>query len=152
MMGRQKKRLAGHERWGTKPSRKSLITKFRKGTTDALWSDVIKLLAKEKCEYCGKTEHLNSHHIFSRSNLAVRWDVDNGICLCVGHHIFGNFSAHKAPIDFIEWLKDKRGLSWYERLRIKARLVVHLSEQDKINITDHLKKEYEKLSRRQKKH
>ena len=87
---------------------------------DKLWAILVKLQVGGKCERCGSTEHLNSHHIFSRSNLSVRWDLDNGVCLCVGHHTFGRWSAHKAPIWFIEWIKEKRGIEWYERLRVKA--------------------------------
>ena len=91
---------------------------------DVIWAKFVKDNADNKCEYCGKTTHLNSHHIFSRSNKAVRHDVDNGICLCSGHHVLNSdFSAHKAPAEFIEWVKEYRGLEWYERLRAKARKV-----------------------------
>ena len=91
---------------------------------DKVWSKFVKDNAGYKCEYCGKEENLNSHHIFSKSNKAVRHDIDNGICLCVKHHVFGlKFSAHKAPAEFMEWVKEYRGLEWYERLRAKARKV-----------------------------
>ena len=65
--------------------------------------------------------NLNSHHIFSRINFATRWDINNGVCLCVSHHIFGKLSAHKAPIEFVEWLKEKRGEKWYNTLRQNAK-------------------------------
>jgi len=90
---------------------------------DRLWRDAIHVRADRKCEYCGKESHINAHHIFSRSNFSVRWDVDNGIALCAGHHVFGNFSAHKSPVEFVEWLKEKRGERWYEELRMKARKI-----------------------------
>ena len=67
---------------------------------DDAWAKLVKLKAGNKCEYCGKTDRLNSHHVYSRSNRSVRWDIDNGYSLCVGHHVFGNFSAHKSPLDF----------------------------------------------------
>ena len=73
-----------------------------------------------KCEKCGKTSYLNSHHIFSRSNRSVRWSIENGITLCSGCHTLCNDSAHKAPADFVEWLKDYRGIKWYNKLRLKA--------------------------------
>lgn len=95
-------------------------------TLDILWSEVVKLIAGNKCEFCGKETGLNSHHIFSRTNKLLRWDVKNGISLCAYHHLLGNFSAHKAPLEFAEWLKVKRGKKWYEDLRIKARLVVKI--------------------------
>ena len=90
---------------------------------DKVWAEQVKLKADNECEYCGKNKGLNSHHIFSRSNKSVRWDISNGVSLCVGHHMFANISAHKAPAEFIEWLKETRGLEWYETLREKARSI-----------------------------
>lgn len=95
--------------------------KPKKKTLDELWSKIVKDRAGNKCEYCGKTEYLNSHHIFSRSNHSVRWDVENGVCLCAGHHVLSSFSAHKAPLEFAEWLKETRGEGWYDELRRKAK-------------------------------
>src|SRR6056297_2230505 len=46
---------------------------------DRLWSKIIK--RDGKCAYCGNTENLTPHHIFTRSNFSVRWDLDNGVCL-----------------------------------------------------------------------
>lgn len=96
------------------------MTKKETNKLDKLWSKLVRLKAKNKCEYCYKKERLNSHHIFSRSNRSTRWDVNNGVCLCVGHHTFGNMSAHKAPLEFAEWLKEKRGEQWYNELRMKV--------------------------------
>lgn len=88
---------------------------------DKAWANEVKKRANYKCEYCGSKKQLNAHHIFSRSNKAVRHDLDNGVCLCPKHHVFSTvFSAHKAPAEFIEWIKQKRGIEWYERLRDKA--------------------------------
>lgn len=91
---------------------------------DNIWARFIKDNAGNKCEYCGKKENLNSHHIFSRSNRAVRHDLDNGCCLCSGCHVFSSvFSAHKTPLEFTMWLIDERGQDWFQRLRAKARKV-----------------------------
>lgn len=87
---------------------------------DKLWAEKVKDLADFKCEYCGKETYLNSHHIFSRSNKSVRWYLPNGICLCSGHHVLTNFSAHKAPMEFSEWIKEYRGDKWFQELRKKA--------------------------------
>ncbi len=72
---------------------------------DRLWSRII--LVKGCCEICGKVEHLNPHHIIGRKNMTLRYDFLNGICLCVGCHIFKVKSAHQDPIWFIDWLKNK---------------------------------------------
>ena len=37
------------------------------GKLDNAWSELVKLRSGMKCEYCGKTTHWNSHHIYSRS-------------------------------------------------------------------------------------
>jgi hypothetical protein len=95
-----------------KKTKTSLIKK-----ADKLWSEIIKLQAKGKCEVCGKTESLNSHHIFSRSNMRMRHNLENGVCACVSHHVWGSFSAHKSPVEFVEFIKKQRGNGWYEKLR-----------------------------------
>ena len=60
------------------------------GKLDIAWSLLVKLRAGMKCEYCGKTSYLNSHHIYSRSKASTRWLPENGISLCVGHHTFSS--------------------------------------------------------------
>ena len=107
--------------WATKlKNRPGKVNKTR----DKNWSYMVKELAGNKCEYCGKTENLNSHHIFSRSNHNLRWDVVNGCCLCAGCHTFSTkFSAHKTPLEFAIWIKEYRGEEWYEDLLKKARMI-----------------------------
>lgn len=111
-----------------KPYQDKSLKKPKLETLDILWSKVVKRLAGDKCEYCGKANGLNSHHIFSRSNHSVRWELKNGICLCVSHHVFGLFSAHKSPIEFVEWIKEKRGVEWYEDIRVRAKQIVLVNE------------------------
>ena len=86
-----------------KISRKGLNKKL-----DKAWSDAIKRRANQRCEVCGKTDTLNSHHIVGRRNLATRWDIQNGVCLCAGCHTFKTQSAHQDPVWFTKWLEDKR--------------------------------------------
>jgi hypothetical protein len=94
-------------------------------TMMTLWSEVVKLYDNNKCAYCGKTTYLNSHHIFSRTNRSTKYDLNNGITLCAGHHTLSStFSAHKTPAEFIEWIKEKRGIKWYEELRARAKTMV----------------------------
>ncbi|MFA5420855.1 MAG: hypothetical protein WC280_02445 [Patescibacteria group bacterium] len=91
---------------------------------DTKWSEQVKIKAGYKCEICGTRENLNSHHIFSRSNKAVRHDVENGCCLCAKHHLFDlKLSAHKAPVEFLEIIREKRGEKWYNKLRQKAKIL-----------------------------
>jgi len=100
------------------------MTKKETTLLDNKWSKLVKTIAEDRCEYCGRPDRLNSHHIFSRSKRSTRWDIDNGVCLCAGHHTLLNWSAHKAPIEFIEWIREQRGETWYQRLRLKANQTV----------------------------
>ena len=114
---------------------------------DNAWSKLVKLRAGNCCEYCGKTSQLNSHHIYSRSNRSVRWDVLNGVCLCVAHHTFSSkFSAHKAPVEFTEWLYKYKGTEFMDRLRLKANQVSKLHKFEKELLLNELKKEINSLT------
>ena len=96
---------------------------------DTAWSERIRQYGR--CEVCGKTKRLNAHHFYSRSIRVLRWDIDNGFCLCVGCHVFSsNFSAHKTPAEFFEWAIDKRGRSWYNSLKKKKRSFVKYIDKD----------------------
>jgi len=96
---------------------------------DNAWS--AKVREYGMCEYCHKTKRLNSHHFFSRSCLSVRWDLDNGFCLCVGCHVFSSkFSAHKTPAEFCEWAIENRGIQWYEALRERKNNIVKWKDDD----------------------
>ena len=99
---------------------------------DDAWALLVKLRAGNKCEYCGKISPLNSHHVYSRSKKSTRWDVINGVCLCVGHHTFSSsFSAHKTPTEFTEWIKENRGEEWYNKLRLRAHSTFKLAQYEK---------------------
>jgi len=64
-----------------------------------LWKECIKIRANHKCEApgCNDTERLNAHHIEDyRLNPYLRYEIDNGLCLCPKHHKFGQNSAHRS--------------------------------------------------------
>ena len=82
-------------------------TKLGKKLDDA-WSLAVKIKAGYRCEVCGKRSTLNSHHIVGRRNRTTRWDLKNGVCVCVKHHKFGIESFHEDPLWAKEWLEDKR--------------------------------------------
>jgi len=126
-----KERREKKERIRIKKEKRTIDKKIKRENStpylDGLWSKATKYYYGDKCEVCGKTG-VNSHHIYSRSNLAVRWDIDNCSCLCVYHHLWDTkISGHKAPAELIEFLKNKRGIGWYNRLRQKA----NMSHRDK---------------------
>lgn len=109
---------------------------------DEAWSLVVKIQAGYKCEYCGSERELNSHHIYSRANYSTRWDIENGICLCVSHHTFNNqFSAHRTPIEFTKWLERSKGTDFLSALKFKALSRQNLGMVDKIELLEKLKEE-----------
>ena len=83
------------------------------------------------CEKCHKVSPLNAHHFYSRSIRAVRWDLTNGFCLCVGCHTFSSkFSAHKTPAEFVEWAIERRGNKWYDSLKERKNTIVKYTDED----------------------
>ena len=104
-----------------------------KAKVDTLFSKKVRGRDK-KCLYCGKTDYLNAHHIYSRNNLSIRWNLDNGITLCAGHHTFSReFSAHQTPIEFTEWLVELKGCEFLAELKKKAHQVNTKSLEDWYN-------------------
>ena len=82
-----------------------------------------------KCAYCSKRDNsVVMHHIFGRRYSHIKDDVDNQIPLCYGHHEgLSEFSAHKTPRKFKEWLIAVWGTARYYKLNAKAR---HIDEND----------------------
>lgn len=113
---------------------------------DALWSELVKLRAGNRCEVCGKSEYLNSHHVYSRAKKSVRWQIENGFCLCPGCHIGSKFSPHKTPNDFVIWSIEKRGQTWFDLLQAKAHSIVKLHPFEKKLLAEELKKEIKQFN------
>lgn len=66
---------------------------------DKLWSQYIHK-RDNHCRFCGRTEGVaNAHHIYSRSHLATRWNILNGLRVC--------FTCHRGSHDDIPWGYDK---------------------------------------------
>lgn len=95
---------------------------------DILWSRVVR--TPWACEYCGKKDYLNAHHIFGRNNKSVRWEKSNGICLCSGCHTFSNeFSAHKTPSEFTYWLEGVRWRDYMDKLQELAHIPMKVTPE-----------------------
>ena len=117
------------------------------GKLDIAWSLLVKLKAGMQCEVplCMK-KTLHSHHIYSRVKRSTRWYVPNGICLCVGHHVFNSrFSAHLTPTEFTQWLIEYRGQDFLDRLRLRANTPSKLHEFEKKILLQELNKEIKLL-------
>ena len=108
---------------------------------DREWS--LKVRKKCRCELCdeeGDIGSFDAHHIKKRSNMATRWYIPNGACLCKGCH---RFKVHKDTFtagELILKLQHKRGPDWYPELVTKAHSIVKYHEVDFNKILDDLKK------------
>ena len=118
------------------------------GKLDTAWSKLVKLRAGMKCEIegCSHRPTLNSHHIFSRRNKATRWDVNNGICLCVGNHTMSTkFSAHGNSIAFTYWLEEYKGSDFIDAIQTKANSTKKWFKFEKEELLEELNAEIKKL-------
>lgn len=71
---------------------------------DRIWSSRVKVRAAGRCERCGRYEGVQSHHVVSRKNRRLRFDVRNGCATCAGCHWF----AHQHPLAFAKWFAEHR--------------------------------------------
>lgn len=122
-----------------KQTKKSL-----KKACDILWALIIRSSNNGNCEICGKPAQ-NSHHVIGRIIFALRWDLRNGVNLCISCHMFGKDSAHNNPIFFINWFKSKRPDD-YEYLLTKKEMVKTFNIFDYQQIYKNLKIVYDKIN------
>lgn len=97
-----------------KPKKPKRVTKaqlLRKARTQRnkdliVWAKAIKERDGHKCQVCGQTDYLNSHHLISKRHFPhLRLELMCGIALCSGHHSLKKHSAHQNGIWFSEWLR-----------------------------------------------
>ncbi len=71
-----------------------------------LWKTLIKLRTGYVCEResCQSTHVMQGHHIISSTNWNLRFDEENGICLCRYCHIIW---LKQYPTDYVKWLNEK---------------------------------------------
>ena len=104
----------------------------RKVISDAkllkLWGNIVRERADWRCEYPDCTVHatqFHPHHFYSRRHLSIRYDPQNGLCLCAHHHTMGAFAAHSDP-DFKDRIISTgvRTPEWREELIKKRTLII----------------------------
>ena len=73
---------------------------------DKLWSLAVREDWANKCAICGKRSYLNAHHLIYRHNEAVKYLLENGICMCgYCHTMCPKYSPHLNGFAFTAWLK-----------------------------------------------
>jgi len=95
-----------------RPSNKTL-----RDRCDDLWRKIIK--RKGRCDKCGSRYGLEAHHVIGRGNNNLRWDLRNGICLCLECH-----DQQKAkPKKFLKWFEQRRPDDYEYLLKEKNRIL-----------------------------
>lgn len=89
------------------------------------------------CEKCGARENLQAAHFITRSNHTLRWDYDNGVCLCAGCHLYW---AHKEIQEFVEWFHHKYPVR-YDRLMRDKNEITQRTLDDYLELEKELKTE-----------
>jgi 5-methylcytosine-specific restriction endonuclease McrA len=90
------------------------LTRSERKELDGLWKERVKERAGYKCEKCGSIKTLQCHHIIPRTCFTLKYDITNGVTLCLHCHLFW---AHKDAIGFAEWIKGKRDVPTLELKR-----------------------------------
>src|SRR3990167_10692478 len=73
------------------------------------WTERVKLRDSHMCVICKSTEYIHTHHLIVREFKPLRFDIDNGVCLCAKHHKFSlENSPHRNPLVFVMWLLENR--------------------------------------------
>lgn len=103
---------------------------------DQLWRDCVKLRDK-KSVLSGKGGSLNAHHIITRSNLATRWSLDNGLTFTSGEHAFW---VHKNIAESTVWIQNYLGEEKFNSLLERSHQAVKWGVPQLRALVDELEK------------
>jgi 5-methylcytosine-specific restriction endonuclease McrA len=72
---------------------------------DKLFTQMVMFRDKRTCEKCGRSDtQMQTSHIVGRTNLHLRWNLNNAMCLCAYHHLHW---WHAKPLEAAKWFQDK---------------------------------------------
>ena len=123
---------------------KTAKDKPTKEDLDDLVREILRIKYKQS-QVCGSKKHLLVSHFITRSNYAVRWDLDNVYWLCSGCHTMRRTAWHKDPAGAVDFVKGFLGDERYRELRMRASTVGQ--KIDKWTVKVYLEQELKKLKR-----
>jgi hypothetical protein len=91
--------------------------KSYRNQADRLWYQIL-MLRHQYCEVCSLPAQQIHHFFFKGSCGHLRYDLDNGIGMCMHCHSLLHFKDAKLIESLII---EKRGEDWYHMLLLKAR-------------------------------
>ena len=126
---------------------KPVKKKVRQVITDkrllTLWRTAVIERAGHRCEYpeCTvKATQLQAHHFYTKRIVPLRYDMENGLCLCAYHHTLGAFGAHRDP-DFKDIIISRgvRSEEWHNNLIKKKQQTVKNTPAFKLECLEKIK-------------
>ena len=96
-----------------------------------LWSEYVRKRDKFTCQWCGKHEEpANAHHIVAKSicQNAGRFEVENGMTLCVNCHMNKVPTMHDEYVSFRDKWLSGRGLNYFD-LRCKYHISIPFTKE-----------------------
>ncbi len=73
------------------------------------WSVAVRARDGNVCAVCGKSQYVQAHHILAKKKYPpFKFELDNGLSLCCGHHFGYRESAEGNPLWFARWLEKNR--------------------------------------------
>lgn len=99
---------------------------------DRLWQQAVMARDGSRCQLCGATGYAG-HHVFTKgSSLATRWDLDNGIAVCLGCH----YAIHSSKncTEYLARIIDAIGVDRFTSIRQRhyGRLRLTLEKAEEI--------------------
>lgn len=132
-------KLSVKHRRSKKPKKHTLG--YWKRQLDPLMSRLVR--EKGFCEKCGRRNGvMNWSHVIGRTNLTLRWDIINALCLCYQCHLY---FWHTEPLEATIWFHSKFP-ERYEYLMKNKNTILNRIEEDYIELKKILmNKEIDKL-------
>jgi len=76
-----------------------------KAKLDLLFTKIVMFRDSRTCQWCGKTQgQMQTSHVVGRTNLHLRWNLNNAMCLCAYCHLR---KWHAQPLASAEWFRTK---------------------------------------------
>ncbi len=99
-------------------------------SNDDLWRRIIRApCVCERCGQEGEEKDFEADHIVTRGNLRLRWNLLNGICLCICCHKYKHLSS-MTEIEYQVWVRKEHPERWQYLQELKNQLAVELDLEE----------------------
>ena len=122
---------------------------MKRDKLDIIFSKLVRERADWTCEVCFKkfpenAQNLHCSHIYGRRHRSTRWWGPNASSMCPGCHR----RLTEEPLEFAAWVVATFGEGHSEALRARRNAILKLSDPEKEEFYQFMKRELEKLKER----